>query len=181
MDREAIDRARQGTYPANIAADVSQERLDRFFVKTDNGYQIAKEIRETIVFAVQNVIMDPPFTKLDIISCRNLLIYLTPEAQKKLVPLFHYSLNPGGFLFLGSSETTGVSAGLSFPLSGKLRLYRRDNQRLRAEPVEFPSSFVPSLPSVREERGAAGNIVNLQAQADTGTAPALFSTGSIGQ
>ena len=166
LDREAVDRARQGPYLANIAADVSQERLDRFFVKTDNGYQVAKEIRETIVFAVQNVIMDPPFTKLDMISCRNLLIYLTPEAQKKLVPLFHYSLNPGGFLFLGSSETTSVSTGLFSPLSGKLRLYRRSESPLRAVPLEFPSSFVSTLPLVPEERGVSGTIVNLQAQAD---------------
>lgn len=166
LDREAVDKARQGTFPANISADVSQERLDRFFVKTENGYQIAKEIRETIVFAVQNVIMDPPFTKLDIISCRNLLIYLTPEAQKKLIPLFHYSLNPGGFLFLGSSETVGPSTGLFSPLPGKSRLYRLGESPLRAVPVEFPSSFVPALPFVPEEREAPGTVVNLQAQAD---------------
>ena len=166
LDREAIDRARQGSFPGNIAADVSQERLDRFFVKTDNGYQIEKEIRETTIFATQNLIMDPPFTKLDIISCRNLLIYLTPEAQRKLLPLFHFSLNPGGFLFLGSSETIGVSTDLFSPLPGKSRLYRRSKSALRARPVEFPSSFVPVLPSVPEEREAPGAIVNLQIMAD---------------
>jgi two-component system CheB/CheR fusion protein len=166
LDREAIDRARQGSFPANIAADVSQERLDRFFVKTDNGYQIVKEIRETTIFAAQNLIMDPPFTKLDIISCRNLLIYLTPEAQRKLVPLFHYSLNPGGFLFLGSSETIGASTALFSPLPGKSRLYRRNESALRAQPVEFPSSFVPAPLSVWEERETSGVIVNLQALAD---------------
>jgi two-component system CheB/CheR fusion protein len=166
LDREAIDRARQGSFPANIAADVSQERLDRFFVKTENGYQISKEIREATIFATQNLIMDPPFTKLDIISCRNLLIYLTPEAQRKLLPLFHFSLNPGGFLFLGSSETIGVSMDLFSPLPGKSRLYRRSKSVLRARPVEFPSSFVPALPSVLEELEAPGAIVNLQALAD---------------
>jgi chemotaxis methyl-accepting protein methylase len=166
LDREAIDRARQGSFPANIAADVSQERLDRFFVKSENGYQVAKEIRETIIFATQNVIMDPPFTKLDIISCRNLLIYLTPEAQRKLMPLFHYSLNPGGFLFLGSSETVGASTGLFFPLSGKSRLYRRNESALGVQPVEFPSSFIPAPLSVPEERVVPGAIVNLQVLAD---------------
>ena len=166
LDREAIDRARQGFFPGNIAADVSQERLDRFFVKTENGYQVAKEIREIIIFATQNVIMDPPFTKLDIISCRNLLIYLAPEAQKKLVPIFHYSLNTGGFLFLGSSETIGASTRLFSSLPGKSRLYRRIGSGLRAESVEFPSSFVPVLPSVPEGRETPGAIVNLQALAD---------------
>jgi two-component system CheB/CheR fusion protein len=166
LDREAIDRARQGFFPGNITAEVSQERLDRFFVKTQNGYQVTKEIRETIIFATQNIIMDPPFTKLDIISCRNLLIYLAPEAQKKLLPLFHYSLNTGGFLFLGSSETIGASTRLFSSLPGKSRLYRRIGSGLRAESVEFPSSLVPVLPSAPEEREAPGAIVNLQALAD---------------
>ena len=92
LDQDAIDKARQGVYPANIAADVSPERLSRFFTKEEHGYRVRKEIREMVIFAPQNLIMDPPFTKLDILSCRNLLIYLTPELQKKLIPLFHYSL-----------------------------------------------------------------------------------------
>ncbi|HEX8987235.1 MAG TPA: chemotaxis protein CheB, partial [Rhodocyclaceae bacterium] len=90
LDHTAIDKARQGNYPSNIAADVSPERLNRFFVANDNGYTVGKEIREMVIFAPQNVIMDPPFTKLDILSCRNLMIYLGPELQKKLLPLFHY-------------------------------------------------------------------------------------------
>jgi hypothetical protein len=96
--------------------------------------------------------MDPPFTKLDILSCRNLLIYLTPELQKKLLPLFHYSLNPGGFLFLGNAETIGGFTDLFAPLEGKSRFYRRLGSALRAEPVEFPSSFVSALPA-RRRRG----------------------------
>ncbi len=125
LDREAVDRARQGVFPANISADVSAERLKRFFVKEDDGYRVSKEIREMAVFAVQNIVMDPPFTKLDILSCRNLLIYLAPELQKKLVPLFHYSLNPGGVLFLGSAETVGAFTDLFSTIDGKSRLYRR--------------------------------------------------------
>ncbi|NQU31426.1 MAG: chemotaxis protein CheB, partial [Anaerolineae bacterium] len=104
LDRHAIEKARVGLYPANIAADISPARLERYFDKLQNGYQVSKSIREMVIFAPQNIIMDPPFTKLDLLSCRNLLIYLTPELQKKLLPLFHYSLNPGGFLFLGSAE-----------------------------------------------------------------------------
>src|SRR6185503_3491502 len=99
LDRDAIDKARQGVFPANITADVSEERLKRFFTKEDRGYRVRKQIRETVIFAPQNLVMDPPFTKLDILNCRNLLIYLTPEVQKKLFPLFHYSLNPKGVLF----------------------------------------------------------------------------------
>jgi two-component system CheB/CheR fusion protein len=91
LDRDAIGKARAGVFPANIAADVSPERLNRFFVQLDHKYQVAKSIRELVIFAPQNVIMDPPFTRLDLVSCRNLLIYLTPELQKKLLPLFHYT------------------------------------------------------------------------------------------
>jgi two-component system CheB/CheR fusion protein len=116
LDRDAIDKARQGAYPSNIAADVSPERLHRFFIQEENGYRVAKEIREAVTFATQNIVMDPPFTKLDILICRNLLIYLAPELQKKLLPLFHYSLNPGGLLFLGTSETIGTFTELFSPL-----------------------------------------------------------------
>ncbi len=90
--------------------------------------------------------MDPPFTKLDLVSCRNLLIYLTPELQKKLLPLFHYSLNPGGFLFLGNAETVGNFTNLFAPLAGKTRLYRRLDSALTTEPIEFPTTFVPAQP-----------------------------------
>src|SRR5262249_62329163 len=124
LDRDAVERARQGFYPDNIVADVSPERLRRYFVKEERGYRVGKEIRETVVFAPQNIIMDPPFTKLDLLSCRNLLIYLSGELQKKIIPLFHYALNPGGVLFLGSAETVGTYSSLFSPLDGKPRLDR---------------------------------------------------------
>jgi len=146
LDRDAIDRARAGVYPANIAADISPERLRRFFSQDEQGYRVGKEIRETVVFAPQNVIMDPPFTKLDLLVCRNLLIYLDQGMQKKLIPLFHYSLNPGGVLFLGSAETIGTFTHLFAPLAKKARLYRRLDSVLGEAPVEFPSSFVPYRP-----------------------------------
>jgi two-component system CheB/CheR fusion protein len=146
LDQQSIEKARQGLFPANITADVSAQRLDRFFVQVENGYQVAKSIREMIIFAPQNIIMDAPFTRLDLLFCRNLLIYLAPELQKKLMPLFHYSLNPGGFLFLGSAETIGSFTDLFVPLDGKTRLYRR--LEFVALPVEFPVSVVPSQPGV---------------------------------
>lgn len=166
LDRDAIDKARQGFYPANIAADVSAERLERFFIHEDNGYRIGKEIREMVTFATQNVIMDPPFTKLDILICRNLLIYLTPELQKKLLPLFHYSLNPGGILFLGSAETVSAHPDLFAALSLKSRLFRRRESVLLAEPVAFPASFLPVLPGMPKESTILKSTANLQSLAD---------------
>ena len=105
LDPDAIEKARRALYPANIAIDVSEARLKRFFVEDGGSFRVAKEIREMVVFAPQNIIMDPPFTKLDMLTCRNLLIYLGAELQKKLLPLFHYSLKPGGILMLGSAES----------------------------------------------------------------------------
>ena len=166
LDRDAIDKARQGVYPANIAADVSPERLRRFFTKEDDGYRVGKEIREMVTFATQNVIMDPPFTKLDILVCRNLLIYLTPELQKKLMPLFHYSLNPGGVLFLGSAEAVGSFTALYTPLNVKSRLFRRRETLVPAEPIAFPPSFIPALPGVSKESMMMKPAVNLQSLAD---------------
>ncbi len=131
LDAGAIEKARQGLYPANIAADVSAERLDRFFVEDAPGYRVRKDIRDLVVFATQNVLHDPPFTRLDLLACRNLLIYLTPEAQEKLIPLFHYSLKPGGILCLGSAETIGGFTDLFAALNGKSRLYRRLEPAMR--------------------------------------------------
>ena len=165
LDRDAIEKARAGIFPANIAADVSPERLGRFFVQFERGYQVGKPVRETVIFAPQNVIMDPPFTKLDLVSCRNLLIYLTPELQKKLLPLFHYSLNPAGVLFLGNAETIGEFTGLFAPLEGKARLYRRLESGLRAEPIEFPTSFTPARKGVPPPN-ALKPPANLQSQAE---------------
>ncbi len=140
IDPDAIARARAGIYSSNIAADVSPERLERFFVETENGYQVAKTIREMVIFAPQNCIMDPPFTKLDILSCRNLLTYLSHELQQKLLPLFHYCLNPGGCLFLGNSESIGSFTHLFQPLDVKARLFRRVEAVINAESIDFPSN-----------------------------------------
>ena len=127
IDSRAIDQARSGIYPASIAADVSPERLARFFTLENNGesYRINKGIRDMLIFSEQDVIKDPPFSKLDLITCRNLLIYLGSDLQKKLIPLFHYALNPGGMLFLGTSETVGEFGHLFATLDRQSKLYKR--------------------------------------------------------
>jgi len=169
LDKDAIDRARQGVYPANIAGDVAAERLRRFFVQDEHGYQVSKEIREMVIFAPQNLTMDPPFTRLDILSCRNLLIYLAPELQKKLLPLFHYSLNPGGILLLGSAEAIGTATDLFASLDGKARIFRRLDGALPAEPIAFPGSGFLARPreasaGATVERKAAPNLQTLAEQ-----------------
>ncbi len=135
LDVRAIDAARGGVYSGGITADVSKERLDRYFTREDNSYRVRKEIREMLVFAPQNVIKDPPFTKLDLIVCRNLLIYLDTELQKRLLPILHYALRPGGLLFLGPSESISTNADLFEPLDGKWKLYRRRETRTPVHPV----------------------------------------------
>ena len=142
LDKDAIDKARAGVYLPNISADVSEKRLREFFVKEENGnYRVRKDIRETVIFAPQNLVMHPPFTKLDFVTCRNLLIYLDAELQKKIIPLFHYSLNSGGILLLGSAETVGTATNLFTPLEGKSRIYRRLDTSSQVNFIEFPSAF----------------------------------------
>ncbi|MGA2077517.1 MAG: chemotaxis protein CheB [Terriglobia bacterium] len=130
IDRHAIECARAGVYPASIATDISPERLARFFSQeTDGGaYRIQKAIRDIVIFSEQDVIKDPPFSKMDLISCRNLLIYMGGELQKKLIPLFHYALNPGGMLFLGTSETVGEFVDLFATMDRKAKLYQRKEE-----------------------------------------------------
>jgi len=126
IDDEAIDVARAGIYPPNIQSDLKPKLLKRYFVKNEDGrYCVTKSIREMLVFALQNVIKDPPFTKLDMIACRNLLIYLGTPLQRKVLPLFHYALKPDGMLFLGSSETVGAFADLFEAVEKKWKLFTR--------------------------------------------------------
>jgi two-component system CheB/CheR fusion protein len=167
LDARAIELARVGVYPRNISADVSPERLDRFFVEEERGYRVSKSIREMVIFAPQNIIMDPPFTKLDLLTCRNLLIYLTPELQKKLLPLFHYSLKPDGILFLGSAETIGGFDDLFAPVDGKTRLYRRLETGLPDQTVEFPTVFSKPRPNANASAKLMKPSVNLQSLADS--------------
>ncbi len=123
LDEDAITIARAGIYSNNIVQDVSPERLRRFFVKEETGYRIKKEIREMVVFAVHNVIKDPPFTKLDLLTCRNLMIYLEGELQNRLIPVFHYALKKDGTLFLSPSESIGNFTELFTPINRKWKFY----------------------------------------------------------
>ncbi len=124
LDDDAIAAARAGFYPPNIAQDISAERLRRYFVKEDAGFRVKKAIREMVVFAIQNIIKDPPFTRLDLLSCRNVMIYLEPEVQNRLIPAFHYALKPGGVLLLSPSESIGNYPDLFAPVSRKYKIYR---------------------------------------------------------
>lgn len=125
IDKEAISRARMAVFPEGIAADVTPERLKRFFSREDGFYRLKKQLREMVVFAEQNVAKDPPFSRLDMVSCRNMLIYMDMVLQKKIIPLFYYTLNEGGALFLGSSESIGPFSGLFSPVSAKWKIFRR--------------------------------------------------------
>ena len=138
LSEHAISRARLGTYSSAIEKDVSPERLRRFFKKLGSTYQINRMVRDLCTFARQNMTADPPFSRIDLISCRNVLIYLGPELQKRCLPIFHYALNPGGYLLLGPSETIGVFAELFEPVERHAKIYakkilpRRPGLNLRA-------------------------------------------------
>lgn len=163
-----ITKARAGLYPENIMQDVSPERLRRFFSKTDGMYQVNKSIRDMVVFARQNVIVDPPFSNLDLISCRNVLIYLDALLQRKIMPVFHYALRPHGFLMLGNSETVGASSDLFALVNKKHKIYGKKHSYARptfptarkapTDPAAHNQSPPPAAPEVRTP--------DLQAQMD---------------
>jgi two-component system CheB/CheR fusion protein len=139
LDAEAIEHARSGFYRSNIVADVSRERLDRFFVTTDNGYIVKKELREMIVFAQHNLIKDAPFTRLDLLCCRNVMIYLNAELQKKIIPIFHYSLHSKGIMFMGPAETIGGFTELFVPVDPKWKIFeRKDGVVSFNKMIDFP-------------------------------------------
>jgi two-component system CheB/CheR fusion protein len=140
VDPDAIASAREGLYPVSIEADVSPERLARFFTKEAQGYRVVPELRANVVFTVQDVLADPPFSRLDLVSCRNLLIYLLPEAQAKVISLFHFALREDGVLLLGSSETV-VNADDRFEaISRPGRIYRHIGRSWPGEPGVSPSA-----------------------------------------
>ncbi len=128
VDADAVALARDGLYPETITADVSPERLARFFLKEEHGYKVTAELRASVVFTVQDILSDPPLSRIDLISCRNLLIYFGPEAQAKVIALFHFSLRQGGLLLLGSSETIGNGEGRFEVVAKSERVYRRVGQ-----------------------------------------------------
>lgn len=143
-----LEKARAGLYAKNLVQDLSPDRLRRFFAQEDGGYRISKSIREMCVFARQNLITDPPFSRLDLISCRNLMIYLEPALQKKIMPTFHYALKRNGFLFLGASETVGASTDLFATVDKKHRIYAK-KPAPRPLMVPLPSRQVAGHKSAR--------------------------------
>jgi chemotaxis methyl-accepting protein methylase len=170
LDEDAINIARQGFYPASIEADITPTQLERYFTKEGGGYRITKKIRDMIIFAPQNIIMDPPFTKLDIITCRNLLIYFGPELQKKLIPLFRYTLNSHGILLLGNAETIGGFKNLFLALNDSARIFTRIDTPIQSMDVDLPSRIFPVISLMYNEpkrtRDMSKDIINLQTQAD---------------
>jgi two-component system, chemotaxis family, CheB/CheR fusion protein len=155
IDNDAIEKARQGTFSASIASDLSSERLTRYFVREGEDYRIKKEVRDLIVFAVQNILVDPPFTKLDIVCCRNFLIYVNAETQKKLLALMHYALNPGGLLILGTAESIGGLGHLFSPLDQKWKVFQRLESHERSL-LEMPANLLrrerPAAPAAEKAR-----------------------------
>jgi two-component system, chemotaxis family, CheB/CheR fusion protein len=151
IDDEAIQVARAGSYPVNIALDVSPERLNRFFTKRDDTYLISRRIRDMLVFSHQNILNDPPFSRMDIASCRNLLIYLLPAAQKRVLRILHYSLNPGGYLLLGASESVSDAQELFATLDRKGKIFTKRLVAAQAPPdLHFgaPAIAKPVRPSL---------------------------------
>jgi two-component system CheB/CheR fusion protein len=142
IDEAALSIARAARYPAAIVKSVSADRLQRFFVHESGNYRLVKELRDMCIFSVHSIIRDPPFSRLDLISCRNLLIYLKPSLQTQIIPLFHYSLRPGGYLFLGPSENVTRYSELFSTLDRKSRLFRRRD--LVSRPPLLLRQFMPA-------------------------------------
>jgi len=153
LDSEAIEIARKGLFSSNIAIDVSSDRLSQFFTVDGEGYRVNSSLREMVVFASQNVIKDPPFTKLDIITCRNMMIYMEADLQKKLISLFNYSLNPGGIMVLGIAETHGNGNGNEdfTDIDAKLKIFKKSEKTKTIEFVDFPDSFSKKRPGTTEK------------------------------
>ena len=160
----AIEKARAGIYLPSQVAEVSPDRLQRFFVPIEGGYQISKAVRERCVFARQNLVSDPPFSRMDLISCRNVLIYFEASLQKKVLPMFHYGLKPNGFLMLGSSETVGAFSNLFHLLDRKHKIYAK--QTAAIAPMDLSSASYPAEAASPPMSEARLNEVSLAKAAD---------------
>lgn len=182
VDEAALEMARRGIYPEALVADLPRQQLERFFTRADaHHWQVSKQLRETVLFAPQNILADAPFSKLDLVSCRNLLIYLEPEVQQKLLQLFHFALNEGGYLILGPSESIGRQTELFRPVSRKWRIFLRanavpptragfpvkagkwaDEQHLALSPVPVPHKNLADLTRkvLQDEYAPAAVVIN---------------------
>jgi two-component system, chemotaxis family, CheB/CheR fusion protein len=174
-----LEKARHGLYAKSVAGDLSPERLRRFFVEEEGGYRVSKALREMVIFARQNVMSDPPFSRMDIISCRNLLIYFEPALQKKVFPTFHYALKPGGFLYLGASESIGGFTELFEPVDKKHKIYAKKaaptpafhlpTRKHRGGPPEHSQTLRAPQPLQADQERTAGVVpgeLNAQREAD---------------
>lgn len=169
LSADAIHVARRGHYPPSIAGEVDAQRLSRFFTPQGNGFLINSEIREMVLFAQHDVILDPPFTKLDLLSCRNLMIYFNAVLQSRLMPLFSYSLRQGGALLLGGAETIGNAQAFFTPVQQKSRLYWRNDNPVHAGSVSFPTSPTRAMNRLPQEFKVVSSTVlpaNLQTHAE---------------
>lgn len=169
IDPRAIATARAGIYPASIRSDLTPERLERHFTNEADGcFRIQKRIRDMLIFSEQDVIRDPPFSRVDMVTCRNLLIYLSSELQRRLIPLFHFALNSGGMLFLGGAESVGEFENLFVPLDRKSKLYLKENVIAQARPFpgqstsNLPISRLPTYASRPEEAASRTKLVTLR-------------------
>lgn len=159
IDPVAIDFARAGRYPASVVNDIGPERLKRFFIPVEDGYRVRSQIRESVIFSTQSIIKDPPFSRLDLISCRNLLIYLDSELQKRLLPLFHFALRPEGILFLGSSESVGQYTNLFKPVDAKAKIFRRAEAFSRGALMHPELSLSSGAPRERSVKPVARDVL----------------------
>ena len=182
LDEGAINMARQGIYPETISADVSVERLTRYFQGETNSYRIKKEIRDQIIFAEHNLIKDPPFSKIDLVSCRNLLIYLNVEAQKKVFAIFHYALNPKGILFLGNSESLGEYASMFEVMNRKHKIFKYKNAKQHRIPdighlfqELTPHKITNPIPQKREWQASLAGITEKMLLANYAPACAIVN------
>jgi two-component system CheB/CheR fusion protein len=170
INNSAVEKARIGLYPKGIAAHLSPERLRRFFVKSDGGYRVSKAIRETCVFARHNALADPPFSRMDIIGCRNVMIYMGAALQDRLLPLLHYALKPTGFLFLGPSETVGSSRELFEIEDAKAKIYSKKSVVRHPERVGFPvgplAPLRPQIPLPTAGNATPERAGDMQREAD---------------
>ncbi len=166
LDDRAIAVARSGSYPASIASDMTAERLETYFAREDGSYRVAKDIREVCLFSTHDLVRDPPFSRIDLVCCRNLLIYFEPQLQQRVITTFHYALRPGGHLFLGSSESVASQAHLFIPLDKRHRLYAR-----RESASNFPSFPLSRTADVAPRPAVRPVIDDIDRQAARAMAP----------
>ncbi len=166
LDKDAIEIARKGIFSSNIVADVSPERLNKFFISNGTNYSVIPSVREMIVFAQHSVIKDPPFSRLDFILCRNVFIYMEAELQKKLMNMYYYSLNKEGILILGTAENINTRERLFIPIDSKLKIYKRTSEVMDIERLDFPNSGSHHVKRSQEENKPGKSPVNIQSFAD---------------